>query len=54
MNLLLRWSAIASRLDATEAVLSRKVNMLAFLVIRFLLMSAMVVGFSWYAYDLHP
>jgi hypothetical protein len=34
--------------------LSRKTNMFTFLLIRFLLMSAMVVGFSWYAFDVHP
>ena len=54
MNIPPRWSALTTRLDAMEVVLSRKANMLIFLVIRFLLMSAMVVGFSWYAFDLHP
>ena len=33
---------------------SSKGNMLTFLLIRFLLMSAMVVGFSWIALDLVP
>ena len=54
MNLLHRLSSFTSRLDPTEALVSRKANMLTFLVIRFLLMSALVVGFSWYAFDLHP
>jgi len=54
MNLLLRWSSFTSRLDPTEALVSRKANMLTFLVIRFLLMSALVVGFSWSAFGLHP
>jgi len=48
------WSSLASRFDWVETLLSRKANMLTFLVIRFLLMSAMVVGFSWYTFDLHP
>jgi hypothetical protein len=54
MNLLLRWSSFSSRLDPAEALVSRKANMLTFLVIRFLLMSALVVGFSWSAFGLHP
>jgi predicted Na+-dependent transporter len=54
MNLIPRWSTLTARFDALEAVLSRRASMLTFLVIRFLLMSAMVVGFSWYAFDLHP
>jgi hypothetical protein len=41
-------------LVATDAALTRPANMFTFLVIRFLVMSAMVVGFSWYAFDLHP
>ena len=49
-----RWTAFTARFDFAEAMLSRKFNPLIFLVIRFLLMSAMVVGFSWYALDLHP
>jgi hypothetical protein len=40
--------------EALEVVLSRKVNMLIFLVVRFLVMSAMVVGFSWVSLGLHP
>ena len=39
---------------AVEVVLSRKVNMLIFLLIRFLVMSAMVVGFSWVSLGFHP
>jgi hypothetical protein len=54
MNFIQNWSSFASRFDLVETVVSRKANMLAFLVIRFLLMSALVVGFSWYAFDLHP
>ena len=37
-----------------ENRLSRQANMLIFLVIRFLLMGAMLVGFSWVAFDVHP
>lgn len=40
--------------ELVDAVLSRKINMLIFLLIRFLVMSAMVVGFSWLALDTHP
>lgn len=40
--------------DAVEVLLSRKLNMLIFLLIRFLVMSAMVVGFSWVSLGLHP
>jgi hypothetical protein len=54
MNLLHRWSSFTARFDATETVLVNKANMLTFLVIRFLLMSALVVGFSWSAFGLHP
>ncbi len=39
---------------AAEDQLGRKVNILIFLVIRFVLISAMVVGFSWYVLDVHP
>lgn len=54
MNLLNRWTPFTSRLDPREALLSRKANMLIFLLICFLLMSALVVGFSWSAFGLHP
>ena len=54
INFIQNWSSFASRFDLVETVVNRKANMLAFLVIRFLLMSALVVGFSWYAFDLHP
>ena len=45
---------LANRFTALEERLSRKANMITFLVIRFLLMSAMIVGFRWFALDLHP
>jgi hypothetical protein len=54
MNLLNRWTPFTPRLDPSEALVSRKANMLTFLVIRFLLMCALVVGFSWSAFGLHP
>jgi hypothetical protein len=54
MNLPHRWTTFTARFDLTEAVLSHRANILTFLVIRFLLMSALVIGFSWYAFDLHP
>ncbi len=46
--------SLRRRFATAEDQLSRKANMLIFLVIRFVLMSAMVVGFSWFALDLHP
>jgi hypothetical protein len=39
---------------AVEVVLGQKVNLLIFLLLRFLIMSAMVVGFSWVALDIQP
>jgi hypothetical protein len=42
------------RLDAIESIMSRKENMIIFVLIRFVLMSGMLVGFSWYAFNLNP
>ena len=42
------------RLQSLETAMTRPANTLTFLVIRFLLMSAMVVGFSWWALHLSP
>jgi hypothetical protein len=54
MKLFSRLTSLFPSFGAVEVVLSRKVNMLIFLLIRFLIMSAMVVGFSWVALDIHP
>jgi hypothetical protein len=54
MNLPHRWTTFTARFDLTKEVLSHRANILTFLLIRLLLMSAMVVGFSRYAFDLHP
>ncbi|MFM7235470.1 MAG: hypothetical protein ACKOYK_01645 [Cyanobium sp.] len=35
------------RLAAIETTLTRKENVLSFLIIRFVLMTAMVLGFTW-------
>jgi predicted Na+-dependent transporter len=43
-----------SRLQALEQTISQRGNMLAFLVVRFVLMSGMVVGFSWWFLHLSP
>ncbi len=42
------------RLESLETAITRPANTLTFLVIRFLLMSAMVVGFSWWTLQLSP
>ncbi|MFN5116831.1 MAG: hypothetical protein ACK5FE_14850 [Cyanobacteriota bacterium] len=36
------------------APLSRKSNVLTFLVVRYLLMSALLVAFVWVSFGLHP
>ena len=38
------------RVVAVEQSLSRPANAITFLVVRFVLMSGMVLGFSWYAF----
>ena len=43
-----------SRIKATERLINRRSNMLPFLVVRFVLMSGMAVGFSWWAFNLSP
>jgi predicted Na+-dependent transporter len=42
------------RLQSLEEAMTRPANTFTFLLIRFLLMSAMVVGFSWWALQLSP
>ena len=42
------------RVEAVEQSLSRPANAITFLVVRFVLMSAMVLGFSWFAFHSMP
>ncbi len=46
--------AFAKRLSSLEATLTRRENILSFLIVRFVLMSGMVLGFSWYFFNLGP
>jgi hypothetical protein len=43
-----------TRVGRLGQALSRPANAIIFLVVRFVLMSGMVVGFSWYAFNLSP
>ena len=45
---------INARLAAIEQALSRPANAITFLLVRFLLMSGMVVGFTWCSLNLSP
>jgi predicted Na+-dependent transporter len=45
---------LSRRVEAAEQSLSRPTNAITFLVVRFVLMSGMVVGFSWYAFHSMP
>ena len=40
--------------DAIEQSLSRPANAITFLVVRFVLISGMVVGFTWYTFHSMP
>ena len=42
------------RVEAVEQSLSRPANAITFLVVRFVLISGMVLGFSWYAFHSMP
>ncbi len=46
--------AIQDKLTAIEEVMGRRSNMIAFLLVRFILMSSMVVGFAWWSLSLSP
>lgn len=48
-HLLTRLQSLNDRIRSIEAVMSDRQNMLIFLIVRFLLMSGMVVGFTWLA-----
>lgn len=41
-------------MEAVERKLSQPTNAITFLVVRFVLMSGMVLGFSWFALNLSP
>jgi hypothetical protein len=43
-----------NRLRSVDRAITRRENVLSFLLIRFVLMSGMVVGFSWWALHLSP
>lgn len=45
---------LRARLESMDRLLTRRENLLSFLVVRFVLMSGMVVGFSWWALNLSP
>jgi len=42
------------RVEAVERSLSRPANAITFLLVRFVLMTGMVLGFSWFAFNLSP
>jgi predicted Na+-dependent transporter len=45
---------LSRRVKTVEQSLSRPANAITFLVVRFVLMSGMVVGFSWYVFHSMP
>ncbi len=45
---------LTNRLSTVDRAITRRENMLSFLLVRFVLMSGMVVGFSWWALQLSP
>jgi predicted Na+-dependent transporter len=45
---------LSRRAEEVEQSLSRPANAITFLVVRFVLMSGMVVGFSWYVFHSMP
>lgn len=53
-QLLTRLQSLNNRTRSIEAVMSDRQNMLIFLIVRFLLMSGMVVGFTWASLQLAP
>jgi hypothetical protein len=46
--------SLKKRVSTVEATLTRRENILSFLVVRFVFMSGMVLGFSWYFLNLSP
>ena len=47
-------TSVQSRFVAIDRALTNRENILSFLVVRFVLMSGMVVGFSWWALKISP
>ncbi|MFN6131379.1 MAG: hypothetical protein ACK46L_00465 [Synechococcaceae cyanobacterium] len=47
-------SSLKARFDSFDRTLTRRQNLVSFLVVRFVLMSGLVVGFSWWALNLSP
>jgi len=45
---------LSRRVEAVEQSLSRPANAITFLIVRFVLMSGMVLGFSWFAFHSMP
>jgi hypothetical protein len=45
---------LSRRVEAIEQSLSRPANAITFLVVRFVLISDMVLGFSWFAFHSMP
>ena len=43
-----------NQLNRLEEAMSQRSNMLIFLMVRFVLMSGLVVGFSWWSLQLSP
>jgi hypothetical protein len=48
------FQAFNQRLSAIETTITRKENVLSFLIIRFVLMTGMVLGFTWAYLHLNP
>ena len=45
---------VKTSLESFDRVITRRENLLSFLVVRLVLMSGMVVGFSWWFLHLSP
>jgi len=45
---------LSRRVETVEQSLSRPANAITFLVVRFVLMSGLALGFSWYAFHSNP
>jgi predicted Na+-dependent transporter len=47
-------SSLKASYESFDRIITRRQNLLSFLVVRFVLMSGLVVGFSWWALNLSP
>ena len=47
-------TSLKDRVDSIDRTITRRQNLVSFLVVRFVLMSGLVVGFSWWALNLSP